>query len=389
MQNDLRVHFPTDQQGSGTAKRRLVASSVVTLGTAVLVAIHLVGCGPSLVGCGIPIDTSSARPWPVFPNVTQADASRPCEVNAVVADGAGGFFIGGCFTNVGDMRRNNIAHVLPDGKVDPHWNPNTDSYVGGLAISGSYLYVVGSFTKIGGQKRNRIACLDSYGKATSWNPDANDAVAAIVVSGSLAYVGGYFTRIGGQARNYVACLDASGSATSWNPNAVGYGRGLGEGYVYDIEVSPPNIFVGGEFNLIGGQPRNRIACLDSSGAATSWNPDASDIVKDLSISGPLVYAAGHFSKIGGRERNHIACIDSTGNATDWNPNADQTVHALAVSGSSVYAGGNFRTIDGKKRYRMACLSATGGATDWRPQISIRGVASIALWKSTIYIGGFR
>ncbi len=104
------------------------------------------------------------------------------------------------------------------------------------------------------------------------------------------------------------------------------------------------MYAGGDFNSIGGQPRNFIAALDpSSGNATAWNPNADFAVGALAVSGSTVYAGGTFGQIGGQMRNYIAALDAgTGAATGWNPNAGSTVLALAVSGSTVYAGGQLR-----------------------------------------------
>ena len=52
-----------------------------------------------------------------------------------------------------------------------------------------------------------------------------------------------------------------------------------------------------------------------------------------------VYAGGKFTSIGGQPRNYIAALDATGAATNWNPNANAEVNALALGGSTVYAGG--------------------------------------------------
>ena len=78
------------------------------------------------------------------------------------------------------------------------------------------------------------------------------------------------------------------------------------------------------------------------------------------------------SPIGGQNRNRIAKLSSTGTgAADptWNPGANNSVHALAVSGGDVYAGGDFTSIGGQSRNRIAKLSSTGtGAADpsWNP-----------------------
>ena len=46
------------------------------------------------------------------------------------------------------------------------------------------------------------------------------------ISGTSVYAGGYFTSIGGQTRNYLAKLSSSGTGAAdatWNPNANGDG----------------------------------------------------------------------------------------------------------------------------------------------------------------------
>jgi hypothetical protein len=53
--------------------------------------------------------------------------------------------------------RKGLAHLLPDGKLDPAFNPvvHSDdadgaSYVSALALAGNVLYVGGSFSSING-----------------------------------------------------------------------------------------------------------------------------------------------------------------------------------------------------------------------------------------------
>jgi hypothetical protein len=62
-------------------------------------------------GNGVPVDTTSGLAIPGFPKVNGF-------VSCVVADGAGGWYIAGTFTQVGAFARNNIAHILANLTVD-------------------------------------------------------------------------------------------------------------------------------------------------------------------------------------------------------------------------------------------------------------------------------
>ncbi len=326
--------------------------------------------GPN-TGHGVGIDNSTGNTVSDFPYVNGT-------INAVVADGSGGWYIGGEFTSVGGIVRNNIAHISADKSVDNNWNPDANSSVRALVLSsdGSIVYAGGYFTTLAGgaTARNYIAAIDaSTGTATSWNPNASTSVWALAISGSTIYAGGQFISIGGQMRNYIAAIDAStGTATSWNPNA--------STSVWALAISGSTIYAGGQFISIGGQMRNYIAAINAStGSATSWNPDANYFVLALAVSGDgsTIYAGGYFlvsrssPTIGGADRNYIAAVNaSTGNATDWNPNADGNVIALAVSGSTVYAGGSFSNIGGQARNCIAAIDvSTGNATGWNPNAS--------------------
>jgi len=335
--------------------------------------------GP-LTGYGAGLDPSCGAVDTSFPLVDGG------YVHVSVADGSGGYYIGGDFTSVGGVARNRLAHILSDGSVDPAFDPDANSVVYALAVSGSTVYAGGAFTAIGGQARNHIAALDAgTGAATAWDPNANAGVRTVAVSGSTVYAGGYFTTIGGQFRNRIAALDATvniNNATGWDPNA--------NSGVYALAVSGSTVYAGGAFTAIGGQARNHIAALDAgTGAATAWDPNANNYVYSLAVSGSSVYAGGDFTAIGGQARNHIAALDATvntNNATGWDPNANSTVRTFAVSGSTVYAGGDFTTIGSATRNRIAAIDASGSATSWNPSAGST-VNALAVSGSTVYAGG--
>ena len=333
-------------------------------------------------GGGVPINTSTGLPVSMFPKINGT-------VWASCADGNGGWFVGGDFTVIDGVARNYIAHILSDGKVDPAWNPNADGGIYSLALSGTAVYVGGNFTSIGGQSRNYIAALDATtgNVVATWNPNANLIVFSLAVSGSTIYAGGRFTNIGGLNRQSIAALDATtGNALAWNPNP-NYGGYYP--YIYSLAISGTTVYVGGDFNSIGGQSRNFIAALDSAtGNALAWNPNANSRVLSLAVSGITVFVGGYLNSIGGQSRNYIAALDATtGKATGWNPNADSIVRTLVVNGTTIYAGGGFTSIGGQSRNYIAALdAATGNSTVWNPNAN-GVVRTIAVNGTMIFAGG--
>ena len=316
-------------------------------------------------------------------------------INAVVPDGSGGWYIGGTFTMVGNQVRNRIARINADGSLNA-WNPDADNTVNSIAVSGNTVYIGGLFTMLKTNttpvSRNRIAAIDATtGDPTSWDPNAGGNVATITVSGSTVYVGGAFTTIGVDNRNRIAAIDAvSGSATAWNPAAS-----ISSGSVSAIAVSGTTIFVGGNFgagSTIGGQSRKFLAALDATTAlATSWAPEPGSTISALAINGNTLYVVGGFTTIDAQPRNRIASFDITNLGAialkSWDPNANSSVNSVAVSGTTVYVGGLFTSIGGQNRNRLAALDAsTGNALSWDPSSS-GSTASLAVSGSSVYAGG--
>lgn len=336
--------------------------------------------GPNQGG-GAPLDINTGIRSTTFPRVNG-------RVDMWLEDGSGGWYISGLFNMVGDVARNNIAHVLSDNTVDPNWNPNADQEVFCMTIYGSTMYVGGGFNTIGGQPRIHIAALDvATGLATSWYPGVvNDAVFSISLdnAGSTVYFGGQFFFVNGQPRNELAAVDATtGLLNGWNPNAGG-------AQVSGILVNGATVYVWGSFMQLGGQVRHRVGAVDATtGLATPWNPDANGAVFGFALNGSTIYLGGRFTNVGGQARNRIAEVDATtGTATAWNPNADNEIDAILVDGSTIYVGGYFSTIGGQVRTKLAALDATTGlATSWNPLASDL-VTFLTLSGSTIYAGGY-
>jgi uncharacterized delta-60 repeat protein len=333
-------------------------------------------------------------------------------VNATVVQPDGKILIGGSFTAVLGVARDNIARLNTDGTLDPAFNPNANNLVRCLAVQADgKILVGGQFTSIGGQTRNSIARLDATtGAADLFNPNASGAFAEVltitVQADGKILVGGMFTTIGGQTRNNIARLDATtGAADSFNPNAGnkvntiavqadgkiligGFFSGAnsvgGQTRNYIARLDPvtgladsfdPNadngvlsiavqadgtILTGGQFTSIGGQSRNLIARLDPfTGLADSFDPNANGVPFSIAIQADgKILAGGFFTNIGGQTRNYIARLDPvTGLADSFDPNADNIVFSIALQADGkVLAGGNFTSIGGQTRSHFARLN---------------------------------
>jgi hypothetical protein len=334
-------------------------------------------------------------------------------LSAVAADGSGGWYIGGLFTHVGGIPRTNLAHIRADHSVDPSFNPSVNNAVHTLAVSGSTVYVAGLFTSIGGQPRNYIAALNAAdGSVKAFNPNANAGIEALAISsdGSIIYVGGRFTVIGGQPRISIAALNAGGpldgtATLTFNPSATGTGAGV----VNALAISGSNLYVGGSFNTIGGQPRNNIAALSlgvplDGVAVPGFNPSPSysgcaacGSIAALAVSGSTVYAGGLFDTIGGKPRNYLAGLNAAdGMATPFNPSPNGNLFAVAVSsdGSIIYVSGGFRSSNGSpsiggqaRNYAAAVNAIDGTATGFNPNPNAI-VTAFGVSPSAIYLGGY-
>lgn len=411
------------------------------------------------------------------------------KVNAVVADSAGGCYIGGLFDFVGQQYFPNLVHIKPDGSIDnnfqPHpngevftlslmmkdsilavggsfseicdstrqhaasirtdssmitqWNPAPNGNVYALTESQGWIFVGGSFTFIGGQSRNNIGKTNATNgivvatnQPNPWNVNVNNTVRAITIKGNTVFIGGNFTGVGASntvTRTYIAAIDEfTGILKPWNvtvggpvrtiqlagnvlymggefalvtatsrPHAAALDINTGallswspapNGDVYSIYRSGPQLYIGGDFTTICGQPRKKIACVDTAGTLLGWDPHASDLVRSVFQKAGKVYAGGDFVSMNGVDRDNLAKLDlTTGMANFWNPGANNVVMCLDTSGSTLYIGGSFTTVSNQTRNRIAAIDLTsGGVTSWDPNIN-GTVRTFYMDSNILYAGG--
>ena len=350
--------------------------------------------GPS-TGGGVPIDVRSVAPLARYPRVVG-------QVFVVVGDGAGGWYVGGQFSHVGNLPRANLAHILADGTVAP-WAPDPDQQVWALALVDQTLYVGGDFNFVGGAPRAHLAALSPTSSAPlPWTCDINSRVTALVASGPTLYVGGWFAYVAGQPRSRVAAVDlASGAPTPWQVSI--------DDRVKALALQDTTLYIGGYFRTVNNKARRCLAAVGTeSGALHAWDPgleripissiDGGPQVSALLSSGTTLFVAGTYSKLGGQSRRGLAQLDlSTAQATDWNPRAvgggyvGSEFYSLVQSGDTLFVAGWFDSLGGQPGRiggRAAAVSVTTAARfDWDPDTNDL-VFAIALQGSVMYLGGW-
>lgn len=312
----------------------------------------------------------------ILPNGTLDPTWNPSAdntVNSVAVDTNGDVYIGGSFEHVGGQTRGGIAKVAGNGAglVDPAWNPSPNqSTVYALAVDGAgSVYAGGSFSLIGGAARSNIAKLSTGGAGladSDWNPSASASVYALALDGTTLYAGGYFSSIGGQMRGGIAKLATAGTGVVdpiWQPFDVTSGN------ITTLAVDHSgSIYAGGSFVSSAGSAYDNLTKMATAGAGSidaGWHPSPNASVAGLSADGAgHVYVGGAFISIGGAvNRNYLVRLsDAGGGAVDfsWNPSPNNVVFAVASDSSGgIYAGGGFFTVAGQPRWGFANVDAAG------------------------------
>jgi hypothetical protein len=398
--------FPWDADGaggpSGPSFVPVAANGPVTGFASIGSTLYLLGPFTSIganTGGGVPVDVVSGRLATSLARVNGA-------VYACVADGNGGWFLGGDFTAVGGVPRKHVARIAAEGSVTP-WMADADGVVRALALDGQTLYMGGDFTQVAGQERDHLAAVSrNFGELTPWNPSVSGIALAfttvycILPVRDVVYVGGDFTSVGGANRRCLAALGRSmARILEFDPEP--------DYAVRALAIRDSSLFLGGAFYGIKGQLYPGLACVSTiTGKVRSWgsgvsHPDYgySDVdayVAALVVSDSSLYVAGHFTRVGNVVRGGLAAVDlTTGLAQDWNPNpVDETslrqapwMYALTVKGELAYVGGHFGVIGSADRWSVAAVSrATGTVTAFDPRADGE-VFALGASERSIFIGG--
>ncbi len=233
----------------------------------------------------------------------------------------------------------------------------TNGIVNDIEVADGIIYLAGHFTQVGPDTGSAVPFDINTGRIATSFPKVNNTIRAIIPDGSGGwFIGGDFTLVGGLTRNRIAHILSDGTVDpNWNPNIDPIGNFMGK--------------YGNNFEYISN-------------------------VTALALSGSTLYVGGGFSTVGDKARSSIAAIDTkTGNVTDWNPNVYDphigVVKALAVKDSTLYVGGQFTEVGGQIRYNLASVDiSTGNVTTWNPNVNYDGrIYTFVVSNSILYVGG--
>jgi uncharacterized delta-60 repeat protein len=192
--------------------------------------------------------------------------------------------------------------------------------------------------------------------------------ALIVQSDGKVIIAGDFTLIGGTARGRLARLNTDGSLDASFASAAG-----ADGPINALAVQTDGkIIIGGEFTTFDGTARNRVARVTTTGVLdTTFTPGtgANGTVNAVLIVSSSIYIGGDFTQVNGSARVRLARLTSTGTLDSFmsgSTGANATVYALAYysfGSNLLYVGGAFTTFNGQSRNRLAAVSSSSGSLD--------------------------
>ena len=166
------------------------------------------------------------------------------------------------------------------------------------------------------------------------------------------------------------------------------------GHVNAVAVQPDGkVVIGGFFNWVNGVARNNLARINTDGTVDEkWNPEPDRLIHILVATPDAVFAAGSFALIGGQPRNALAKLNSVTGEADalWNPSPPDEpveIHCTTYYGTRLYVGGAFQRMGGVNLVSIARLDTAGpGDADffWN-HTSLRNVV---LNASTVLVASY-
>ena len=300
-------------------------------------------------------------------------------------------YAGGRFQIIGGLVTSGVASW--DGTRWSALGTGINGAVGALQVSGTTLIVGGSFTSAGGLAATNVARWDglNWSALGSLSSQPVGEVLALAEFNGEIFAGGDFQTTSGAAANYLARWNGA----QWLP----VGGGV-DGIVYALHRIADGLYAGGAFKTAGGQTVNGIARWDG----VNWAPLDQGVrgglaaVYALSSIETNLYVGGDFTQVSGdpwfTTGGLARWIDGGSRTNQWRnlPGVGQvSVRALRGFEGRLFVGGRFDGIGGTTSQNVAELSATTNWIGFGTGVSAAtpsDIAAIEPFGSGIFCGGF-
>ncbi len=361
------------------------------------------------------------------------------EVFDAIADGQGGFYVGGSFTQVGGLVQNRVAHYDANGQLLPLSVSVDDGHVESLALSGNILFLGGSFTSVDGQARTGLAAYDLQSASLlPWNPVFTSVfltpwVGKLLIHNQTLYVGGFFNQVNAQPRTLLAAFDLNTlNLNAFAPSISGF-------TVEDMLVHNDHLYFCGDFTSVQATSRKSVAAINlSNNQLSNYAPIITGTVSSMVFHNAAIYLGGSFNASGSLFRGLLSSNPNTGSFNlNWVPGfntaviekmavinntlwvgasqisyssgspskrfvaldlntaqrlpsslaSDANINTFCQSNNQVFVGGKFKTIGtGNKNYLAAISKSTGAVLAWAPFVN-KEVDALLVDGNTLYVGG--
>lgn len=293
-------------------------------------------------------------------------ADGPVHALAIQPDGK--IVVGGDFSVVASASRRRIARLNTDGTVDPGFLPSAwlNGRVLTLAVQADgRILAGGDFTQVNGVPRNRLVrFLPDGGLDPTFDPGVgpNSSVTSLLIqpNGDLL-VGGAFSAYDRENVGYLIRLFPDGSR---DPD---FETGL-NGAVWTLAwVGEDRVMAGGDFTTAEGRFAPRVARFTLEGRLDPTfdpgsGPNSSVRALGVDSRGGFVLGGG-FGEVNGLSRRYLGRLEAGGLPdVDHEADLNNWVHTTAQSPSgAVLIGGDFTTAAGQPANRLLRIREDGSA----------------------------
>lgn len=348
------------------------------------------------------VNSSSSITWDSWDPQINGNINDIDEENGIL-------YLVGTFTSIGGLARNKLAAYDYINNVYQSLELNAtlqSTTVNNVKVHGTKVYLPGNYVinatqQAAGFMDKQITVDISTGTVIAGNSIHGGVVLDMCVSGNQLYYAGEFYSVGGKFRTNLASVDlATKKLTDWAPSIPGGTTVFDEtAGVLTMQTDSINLFIGGQFTTVNGQPRTNVAAFNlSSGTLTTFNPSvlpSSGYVRRLLLVGDTLLIGGDFTSVAGQTRNKVALVRvSTGALGAWNPNPNNFVYTFYKKNNTLYVAGSFTSIGGQTtsiaRYNWPAMTLQTPVlpiTTENSTLFNRGILNLEERDGLLYVAG--